>query len=87
MIDAGDEGQKPLNYYNYFAGRPDYAQQDAARFDAVTAADVQRVARQYLQRPKVVLTVVPEGRRDLALTAAGARPSPKVRINASRDSR
>ena len=32
-----------------------------ARYDRVTAADVQRVAAQYLTRPKVVLTVVPEG--------------------------
>ena len=75
-----------LNYYNYFAGTPDYARQDAARYDAVTAADVQRVARQYLLQPKVVLTVVPEGRRDLAL-AGPAMPSNKVRINARRDSR
>jgi zinc protease len=38
----------------------------------VTTADVQRVARAYLRQPKVVLTVVPEGRRALALRAAGA---------------
>ena len=50
-----------LNEYNYFAGTPDYVQQDAARYDAVTRADVQRVARTYLGKPKVVLTVVPEG--------------------------
>ncbi|MGI8508771.1 MAG: M16 family metallopeptidase [Gemmatimonadaceae bacterium] len=50
-----------LNMYNYFAGTPDYVQQDMARYDAVTSADVQRVARTYLERPKVVLTVVPEG--------------------------
>ena len=81
-----------LNYYAYTAGRPDYAAQDAARYDAVTAADVQRVARQYLTQPKVVLTVVPEGRRDLALGAASAPaaggrvPAGKVRINARHDS-
>src|SRR6185503_4479895 len=28
-----------LNSYNYFIGNPDYVQQDAARYDAVTAAD------------------------------------------------
>jgi zinc protease len=80
-----------LNLYNYFAGTPDYVRQDAARYDAVTAADVQRVARTYLGQPKVVLTVVPEGRRDLALVARGAAPAsggaPKVRINANRPSR
>ena len=60
-----------LNAYNYLAGTPDFVRQDAARYAAVTAADVQRVARAYLRQPKVVLTVVPEGRRALALRAAG----------------
>jgi zinc protease len=50
-----------LNEYNYFVGDPDYVQRDAARYDAVTRADVQRVARMYLSKPKVVLTVVPDG--------------------------
>ena len=78
-----------LNYYNYAVGRPDYARQDAARYDAVTAADVQRAARQYLLQPKVVLTVVPEGRRDLALGAArgAVAPASKVRINVRQDAR
>ncbi len=61
-----------LNTYNYLAGTPDYARQDAARYDAVTAADVQRVARQYLAAHKVVLTIVPVGRRSLALGGAAA---------------
>jgi zinc protease len=60
-----------LNSYNYFVGNPDYVQQDAARYDRVTAADVQRVARTYLGRPKIVLTVVPEGKKDMMLTASG----------------
>jgi zinc protease len=54
-----------LNRYNYFIGNPDYVRQDAARYDAVTAADIQRVAREYLQKPRVVLTVVPEGQRQM----------------------
>jgi zinc protease len=64
-----------LNFYNYFAGTPDYVQQDAARYEHVTAADVRRVAQKYLGKPKVVLTVVPEGKKDMMLTAAsgGAR--------------
>jgi zinc protease len=60
-----------LNFYNYFVGTPDYVQQDAARYERVTAADVQRVARTYLGKPKIVLTVVPEGKTDMMLTAAG----------------
>ena len=59
-----------LNSYNYLAGTPDYVQQDAGRYDRVTQADVLRVVRTYLGRPKVVLTVVPEGKREMMLTAA-----------------
>ncbi len=57
-----------LNHYNYFVGTPDYVRQDAERYDRVTAADVQRVAREYLGRPRVVLTVVPEGKQDMMVT-------------------
>ena len=58
-----------LGGYNYMAGTPEYVQQDAARYDRVTAADVQRVAAQYLTKPRVVLTVVPEGKKDLMVQA------------------
>ena len=57
-----------LAEYNYFAGTPDYSQQDAARYDHVTTADVKRVANLYLTKPKVVLTVVPEGKKELMVT-------------------
>ncbi|MGI8842212.1 MAG: M16 family metallopeptidase [Gemmatimonadaceae bacterium] len=57
-----------LNLYNYFAGSPDYVRQDAARYDAVTAADVQRAAATYLGRNKVVLTIVPEGQAELKVS-------------------
>ena len=60
-----------LNFYNYFVGTPDYVRQDAARYERVTAADVQRVARAYLGKPKIILTVVPEGKKDMMLTASG----------------
>lgn len=61
-----------LAEYNYFAGTPDYVQQDAARYDSVTPRDVQRVAAEYLTRPKVVLTVVPNGKTDL-MVKGGSR--------------
>jgi len=57
-----------LASYDYMAGTPDYVQQDLARYEKITAADVQRVAGEYLNKPKVVLTVVPEGRRQLMVT-------------------
>jgi len=63
-----------LNSYYYLTGDPDYFAQDLARYQAVSAADIQRVVRTYLLKPKVVVSVVPEGRRALAATAAGATP-------------
>ncbi|MEJ7811521.1 MAG: pitrilysin family protein, partial [Gemmatimonadaceae bacterium] len=54
-----------LNLYNYFTGTPDYVGQDAARYDAVTADAVKAAANTYLGAHKVVLTVVPEGKKTL----------------------
>ena len=61
-----------LASYDYNAGTPDYVQQDLARYERVTAADVQRVAATYLGKPKVVLTVVPEGKRQM-MVSGGAK--------------
>ncbi|MGH7470580.1 MAG: M16 family metallopeptidase [Longimicrobiales bacterium] len=54
-----------LNHYNYFVGNPDWVRQDAARYSRVTAADVQRAAAEQFAKPKVVLTVVPQGQTQL----------------------
>jgi zinc protease len=67
-IESGLGKADQLNYYNYFVGTPDYARQDAARYDKVTLADLKRVASTYLGKPRVTLTVVPEGKRDLMVT-------------------
>ena len=60
-----------LAAYDYNAGTPDYVQEDFARYERVTAADVQRAAASYLAKPKVVLTVVPEGKRQLMVSGGG----------------
>jgi zinc protease len=65
-----------LSSYNYFVGTPDYVQEDAARYDRVTAEDVRRVASTYLGKPKVILTVVPEGKTDLIVKADMVRTQP-----------
>ena len=54
------ERSDQLAYYDYVVGTPDYVSQDLARYEHVTLADIQRVARTYLSAHKVVLTVVPE---------------------------
>lgn len=58
-----------LNDYEYFAHDPGFAERDLARYRAVTPADVQRVARQYLLgKNHIVLSIVPEGHTELAAT-------------------
>jgi zinc protease len=58
-----------LNQYAYFAGTPDYFEQDLERYRGLTPADVQRVAGRYLAGAhKVVLSVVPQGKTELAVS-------------------
>jgi zinc protease len=63
-----------LNDYFYATGNPDGFQADLDRYRAVTAEDVKRVVRAYLLSPKVVLSVVPNGRRELAAKVGGLTP-------------
>jgi zinc protease len=67
-----DGKAEALNYYNYIAGNPDFAQQDAERYAKVTRADVQRVAQTYLAKPKITLSIVPQGKKEMMLMG-GAR--------------
>ncbi len=55
-----------LNSYFVRTGQPDGFAADLARYRAVTAADIQRVARQYLGAPHVTFSVVPQGKPELA---------------------
>jgi zinc protease len=58
-----------LNDYEYFARDPGFAARDLARYRALTPADVQRVARQYLQgKNRIVMSFVPQGKTALAAT-------------------
>jgi zinc protease len=53
-----------------FYGNPAQFKTDTQKLLAVTAADVKRVAGQYLSRSRVVLSVVPKGKKDQAAKAA-----------------
>ncbi len=63
-----------LNAYYYQTGNPDGFQTDLDRYRGVTAADVQRVVEKYLLAPKVILSVVPLGKPDLAAEPTGVTP-------------
>ena len=57
-----------LNAYNTFLGDPGYFAQDLARFQSVLGGSMQAVvASRVHAQPRVVLSVVPRGHRDLAV--------------------
>jgi zinc protease len=58
-----------LNGYYFRTGNPDYFNEDMARYRAVSVDDVTAMIQTYLRdNGRVVLSVVPEGRPDLAAT-------------------
>jgi zinc protease len=62
-----------LNAYNVFLGDPGFFDRDLDRYRRATTADLQRAAATWLHRGRVLLSVVPHGRADLALS--GSRPA------------
>ena len=68
VADKADQ----LNQYAYFLGEPNSVQFDADRYTRATTADLLRVAREQFAKPKVVLTVVPEGQASM-MVRGGAR--------------
>jgi zinc protease len=60
-----------INAYMTFRGKPDLFNEELQNYRNVTLQDVRRVAETYLSRPRVVLSIVPKGKRELA---AGVTP-------------
>jgi len=59
-----------LNNYLFFTGNPDYFNEDLARYKALDPKDISTVARTILRdNGRVILSVVPSGKRELAATA------------------
>jgi zinc protease len=66
----GGKGDQ-LNAYNTFAGDPGYFERDRQRyFDVTSKGAAAAVAKWLVHAPSVSLSVVPKGRRDLALPGA-----------------
>jgi zinc protease len=57
-----------LNNYFYYTGKADGFQADLDLHRAVTADDVKRVVATYLTGPRVMLSIVPQGKKELAAT-------------------
>ena len=67
-LEFVDAKADQLNEYYYFTGSADAFQRDLDRLHAVTAADVKRVVATYLRGPRVTMSIVPQGKRELAAT-------------------
>ena len=56
-----------LNSYLYYTGDPGFAAKDLARYQALTPADIQRAAQEYLAgENRIVISFVPAGKTELA---------------------
>lgn len=57
-----------LNSYFYYTGNPDYANEDLARYKALSTDDIQTATQTYLvDNGRVILSIVPKGKTDLAI--------------------
>ncbi|HEY3429144.1 MAG TPA: pitrilysin family protein, partial [Cyclobacteriaceae bacterium] len=66
MESAGNKADQLNNYY-YYTGNPDYFNEDLQRYKAVGASDISSAVRLYLKdSARVVMSIVPEGKTDLA---------------------
>jgi zinc protease len=56
-----------LNDYYFSTGDPDFLAEDLARYKALSPSDVSALAQRYLGPGRVALSIVPSGKRELAL--------------------
>jgi zinc protease len=60
-----------LNHYLYYTGDPDHVKESLAEYRALTPADIQRAAQQYLEgKNRIVISIVPTGKLELAAKEA-----------------
>jgi zinc protease len=67
-LEFVDAKADQLNQYFYYTGKADGFQADIDLHRAVTADDVKRVVATYLTGPRVMLSIVPQGKKELAAT-------------------
>lgn len=66
LIETSGGKADQLNAYYYYTGNPDYFNEDLSRYKAISPSDISAFARKYLTKEKVVMSIVPEGKTDLA---------------------
>jgi len=65
LENVGNKADR-LNHYYYFTGNPDYFNEDLQRYKAISTSDISTAARQYLTDKRIVMSIVPEGKNELA---------------------
>ncbi len=63
-----------INSYMTMRGVPDLFNEELENVRKVTGTDVKRVVQTYLSRPHVILSTVPNGKKELAAAATAAQP-------------
>jgi zinc protease len=66
-LESIEQKSDALNDYFFRTGNPDYFNEDLARFKALDPTDISAAAATVLRKDaRVVLSVVPKGKKDLA---------------------
>ena len=71
-LESNHDKAEALSDGLVFHGDARQFERDYATIKGVTAADVQRVANQYLVHPRIMLSIVPPGKRDQAASGSTA---------------
>jgi zinc protease len=67
QLESSSNKADLLNRYYYYTGNPDYFNEDFQRYKALDGNDIREAIRQYLKDDaRVVLSIVPEGKTELA---------------------
>jgi zinc protease len=67
QIESSGRKADQLNEYYYYAGNPDYFNENLQRYKAISTNDISAIARKYLiDNGRVVMSIVPQGKTELA---------------------
>ena len=82
QLERVDAKADALNEYLFHTGDPDYFNEDLARFRSLTPADLSRAAARWLAADaRVVLSVVPGGKPELAVQGSRAVPNRDLELS------
>jgi zinc protease len=82
QLERVDAKADVLNEYLFYTGRPDYFNEDLARFRALTPADISDAARRWLAADaRVILSIVPAGKPELAVEGSVGIPNRDLELS------